>query len=136
MESCPLRAAAQNNTMASKRILSIGQCGADHAGISRMISANFDAEVIPCDSGAEARARVAREPFDLVLVNRILDSDGSEGIDIIKALKESEASVPVMLVSNHDDAQREAVAAGAVLGFGKSALGQPQTIARLRRLLG
>lgn len=122
--------------MASKRILSVGQCGADHAGISRMISAHFQAEVIPCDSAAEALARIARESFDLVLVNRILDADGSEGIDLIKALKEAAPQVPVTLVSNHEDAQRDAVAAGALPGFGKSALGQPQTIARLRVLLG
>ena len=44
--------------------------------------------------------------------------------------------VPVMLVSNYEDAQREAVAKGALPGFGKAALGQPHTLARLRAVLG
>jgi hypothetical protein len=41
-----------------------------------------------------------------------------------------------MLVSNHEDAQREAVQAGALPGFGKASLGQPAMIARLKGGLG
>ena len=42
----------------------------------------------------------------------------------------------MMLVSNYEDAQNEAVAAGALPGFGKASLGQPHMLARLRPLLG
>ena len=40
--------------------------------------------------------------FDLVLVNRVLDADGSSGLDLIRAIKADPdlANVPVMLVSN------------------------------------
>jgi two-component system chemotaxis response regulator CheY len=122
----------------SKRILSIGQCFADHGAISRMFQGHFGAEVTPADSASEALALLRRERFDLVLVNRILDADGSSGLDIIRDVKADAAlqAVPVMLVSNYDDAQRQAVAAGAAPGFGKAALSQPQTLARLRNLLG
>ena len=43
--------------------------------------------------------------------------------------------MPVMLVSNYEDSQRQAVLAGAAPGFGKSALGQSQMIDRLRQFL-
>ena len=36
--------------MPPKRVLSVGQCGADHPAISRMIRQHFDAEVEPADS--------------------------------------------------------------------------------------
>ncbi len=40
-----------------------------------------------------------------------------------------------MLVSNHEDAQAEAVAAGALPGFGKASLGQPGMIERVAAAL-
>lgn len=120
--------------MATKRVLSVGQCSADHGGISRTILHHFDATVTPADSADEALAQLRQGGFDLVLVNRIFDADGSAGIDLIRQIKADETlrQVPVMLVSNYDDAQKEAIQAGAVRGFGKAALDHPQTIARLR----
>ena len=69
--------------------------------------------------------------------NRILDADGSSGMELIKQIKADTAlrNVPVMLVSNYDHYQEEAVKEGALKGFGKGALGQPQTIARLKSYL-
>jgi hypothetical protein len=40
-----------------------------------------------------------------------------------------------MLISNYEDAQKEAQAAGAVAGFGKAALGQPAMLDRVRPYL-
>ena len=76
--------------------------------------------------------------FDLVLINRVLDYDGASGVALVGRIKADPglAAVPVMLVSNYEDAQREAVAKGALPGFGKAALGQPHTLARLRAVLG
>ena len=124
--------------MSTKRVLSVGQCCADHGAITRTIQGHFDATVVPADDLAEARAQLREGAFDLVLVNRILDADGSSGLDVVKQLKADEASrdLPVMLVSNYEESQQQAVQAGAVRGFGKGALGQPQTIARLRTYLG
>jgi CheY-like chemotaxis protein len=89
------------------------------------------------DTAVQALARLRGESFDLVLVNRILDADGSSGVDFIRQLKDDDqlAEVPVMLVSNYVDAQEEAEQAGAVRGFGKAALGQPPMIERLRLIL-
>ncbi len=41
-----------------------------------------------------------------------------------------------MLVSNYEDAQQDAVARGALPGFGKAALRQPETRNRLAAILG
>jgi two-component system chemotaxis response regulator CheY len=124
--------------MTAKRVLSVGQCMADHGSIARTFRQHFQAEVVPADRGEEAVNLAAEEQFDLVLVNRVLDADGSSGMEVIRRLKENEAlrQVPVMLVSNYDDAQQEAVRLGALPGFGKAALGQPQTISRLKAVLG
>jgi len=43
--------------------------------------------------------------------------------------------VPVMLVSNYQEAQQQAVGAGAVPGFGKDSLGRPSMIALLKPFL-
>ncbi len=124
--------------MASKRVLSVGQCGADHGNISWTLRRAFDAEVIPAHTIPEALRKLREESFALVLVNRILDADGSAGLELIRQVRADESlkGVPVMLVSNYEDAQAEATAAGAAPGFGKAALGQPHTLARLEPFLG
>jgi CheY-like chemotaxis protein len=124
--------------MAAKRVLSVGQCLADHTAISWTVRQHFDAVVVPADTAAEALDRVRQETFDLVLVNRVLDADGFSGLEVIKQLKAHEGplQIPVMLVSNYPEPQREAVELGAAPGFGKGALGQPQTIAQLKAFLG
>lgn len=105
------------------RILSVGQCGADHGSISMFLRASFGAEVTAAATHAQALAAIARGGFDLVLVNRVGDRDGASGLDLICALKqEGAADVPVMLVSDYPDAQDEAQQLGARPGFGKSSL--------------
>jgi CheY-like chemotaxis protein len=123
--------------MTGKRVLSVGQCWADHSSIARVLGSSFGAEVVAASTQGEALARLRDEKIDLVLVNRVFDADGSSGLDLIRAIKTHEQApeVPVMLVSNYDDAQAEAVQAGAVKGFGKAALGQPHMLARLEPLL-
>jgi CheY-like chemotaxis protein len=124
--------------MASKRVLSVGQCYADHGSITRTLQQHFGAEVVPADSEAEALDLLRQQPFDLVLVNRILDCDGSSGIAIIRRLMADadHRRLPLMLVSNYEDAQREAEAAGAEPGFGKAALDRPAMLARVQPWLG
>jgi CheY-like chemotaxis protein len=123
--------------MTARRVLSVGQCAADHGSISWTLQRAFDAEVVPAASTDEALLKLRQGPYDLVLVNRVFDRDGSPGLDLIAALKADEAvrQVPVMLVSNYEDAQAQAVQAGAVPGFGKSALGQPQMLERVSAFL-
>jgi CheY-like chemotaxis protein len=110
--------------MDKPRILSVGQCSFDHGSISRHLRQAYRAEVTAADTKGQTLTSLRAGEFDLVLVNRVLDGDGSPGIEVIRAIKADPelASVPVMLVSNYEDAQAEARAAGALPGFGKSDL--------------
>jgi CheY-like chemotaxis protein len=125
------------STREAKRVLSVGQCFADHSGITRVFRNSFGADVVAVDSAREALEHLRRETFALVLVNRVFDADGSSGLELIRAIKtEAELrDVPVMLVSNYEDAQAQAVQAGATPGFGKAAMGQPHMLARVEPYL-
>ena len=122
---------------ACKRVLSVGQCYADHLAIAGTLERHFGAETVHADDGAEALARLRQERFALVLVNRVMDRDGSQGLGLIKEMQADEElrAVPVMLVSNYDDSQAEAVKHGAKPGFGKAALGQPRMLSRVKPFL-
>ena len=120
-----------------KRVLDVGQCAADHGSIRRLLASQFDAEVIQAHSSREALDSLRSSPFDLVLINRQLDADGSSGLAILRSIKADEAlkSTPVMLVTNYADVAAEAVAAGAEPGFGKAKLAAPETLERLATFL-
>jgi CheY-like chemotaxis protein len=123
--------------MNPKRILSVGQCGADHYSISTFLQSHFEGvEVEPMHTAKQAVAALKAQPFNLVLVNRRFDWDGASGLELIREMKaDSElAAVPVMLVSNHADAQKEAIAAGAIRGFGKANL--DAALAVIKNVLG
>ena len=120
-----------------KRVLDIGQCGPDHSTIRAYLTRNFDCEVVQVDDEAGALAALRGGAFDLVLVNRKLDIDYSDGIEVIRALKTDPAgaSVPVMLVTNYPEHQDAAIAAGAIRGFGKLEYQKPETRAKLAEVL-
>jgi CheY-like chemotaxis protein len=127
----------QGNLIVPKKVLSLGQCAADSYAITHFLERNFEAEVIAVDTFPEALTQLRADRFDLVMVNRILDRNGESGLAFISQLKEDEAlaDIPIMLVSNYADAQQQAVARGAIPGFGKAALGDAKTIGTLRGLL-
>src|ERR1700739_5017315 len=89
-------------TPPARRVLSVGQCFADHSAIARTLARHFQADVIAAATGAEALDCLRQDSFDLVLVNRILDRDGSSGLKVVEQIKSDAANgqVPVMLVSN------------------------------------
>jgi DNA-binding NarL/FixJ family response regulator len=120
-----------------KRVLDVGQCDPDHASIRGMLARHFDVEVVRIHDAAGTLAALREKGADLVLINRKLDQDYSEGAEIIRALKGSPATaaVPVMLVSNHPEYQEQAVALGAEYGFGKAELSDPRVHARLAKFL-
>ena len=121
--------------MSAKRVLSVGQCSADHGSISRMLLNRFGAKTVPASSPEEALALLKQESFDLVLVNRVFDYGGDSGLDFIGRCRQEAPSAPVMLVSNYADAQQQAAALGAAPGFGKASLSRDETLERLRPFL-
>ena len=124
--------------MSPCRVLDVGQCDYDHGRISSLLRAQFGAEEVRVHSATEAIERLRGEAFDLVLVNRVFDRTAEEGLDLIRKTKADAktSAVPVMLVSNFPESQTEAVAAGALPGFGKAALAEDATKERLEKVLG
>jgi two-component system chemotaxis response regulator CheY len=104
-----------------------------------MFRREFGVEVVGVDTLTEAEQYCERNGNpDLILVNRKLDIDYSDGMELIRSLKAARktAETPVMLVSNYPEYQAQAVALGAMAGFGKSELGQAATTEKLRPILG
>jgi CheY-like chemotaxis protein len=121
-----------------KRVLDVGQCGPDHAAIVSFLSRNFPGvEVGRAALGDDAMEQLKSGRYDLVLVNRKLDEDYSDGVEVLKRIKADPATadVPVMLVTNYPDHQQAAVELGAVYGFGKLEYGDPDTVEKVRAVL-
>ena len=118
-----------------KRVLDIGNCGLDHGNITNMIQANFSAEVDQANAAADALSMLEQYEYDLVLVNRLLDLDGSSGVALIAQVQQRYPELQLMLITNVEEHQKSAVAAGAVPGFGKSDIDSPQTIQLLAQYL-
>ncbi|MCA9241193.1 MAG: response regulator [Planctomycetales bacterium] len=120
-----------------KRILDVGNCGPDHGAIRRLLAAHFECQVDQAHHAADTLQAVRERDYDLVLVNRKLDADYSDGIEIIRQLKSDDqlASTPVMLITNYAEHQDAAVECGALRGFGKLEFDKPETLAALRAVL-
>jgi two-component system chemotaxis response regulator CheY len=121
----------------SRTVLDVGQCVPDHAAIRRLLEKNFEVKVEQTDALEDTLSRLRDRPVDLVLINRKLDVDYSDGLEILKAIKADArlSSLPVMLVTNYPEHQQMAVDAGAEQGFGKDSLHAPATLERLRKFL-
>ncbi len=121
----------------SKRVLDVGNCVPDHAAIRSLLERTFRAEVAQTHGPEDTLAELRSGAFDLVLINRKLDQDYSDGMNILQAIKADAAlaKTPVMLITNYEDHQAAAVTAGAEPGFGKLSLSSPRTLERLGKFL-
>lgn len=122
----------------TKRVLDVGNCAPDHAAIRRFIESHFDAQVAQTHGPDDTLSELRSGAFDLVLVNRRLDRDYSDGLDIIRQIKQDAvlANTPCMLITNYPEHQEQAAQDGAESGFGKAELGRPETEDKLRNFLG
>ncbi len=122
----------------TKRVLAVGNCSFDHGNIRSMIQRRFDAALDRAHNATDALAALQTTNYDLVLINRKLERDGSDGIEIIRAMKADPKTidVPVMLITNFPDHQEQAIRAGALAGFGKAQLDGPAAHAALDAVLG
>ena len=114
-------------------MLDIGNCVPDHRAIAALITSHFDAQVIAADQWQDACKQLREQAFDLVLVNRKLDIDYSDGLEVIHQLKGDAdlRAIPVMMITNFAEHQQQAIQAGAVEGFGKQSLRDPATREKL-----
>ena len=77
------------------------------------------------------------EKVELVLVNRKLDIDYTDGTILIDKMKEDQnfKSIPVMLVSNYPEYQEEAVSKGALWGIGKQDYHKDESVEKFKDVL-
>ncbi len=118
-------------------VLDVGNCDPDHAMISHMLHRHFDIRLDRVMFVDEAIQRMKSQLYKLVMVNRLIFADGSPGLDLVRRVAaDSELNrVPITLISNFEEAQKAAIEAGAVRGFGKDSLMAPQTIELLSQYL-
>lgn len=121
-----------------KVVVDCGNCGPDYGSIRQMIQSNFDAVVLQTHGLEDTLQLLAERDVDLITVNRKLDRDYSDGMDVIRQLKTDERSksIPVMLVTNYEEHQQAAIDIGAVRGFGKLSVKAPATIELLTPHIG
>ena len=115
-------------------VMLVGHCGPDAIMLKTVVQRALpDANVELINDHDALDASLAGDV--VLLVNRELDGDfrtGTGGIDLIRHLTESATTAPMLLVSNFEDAQAQAEAAGAMPGFGKSDLYHDDTTQRLK----
>ena len=120
-----------------KKVMSVGQCNPDHFALSEFLKRNFECEVIRIDSTEEALEKLKSENIDLVLVNRKLDIDYTDGTILIDKMKEDQNFniIPIMLVSNYPEYQQEAVSKGALWGIGKQDYHKTESVEKFKDVL-
>jgi CheY-like chemotaxis protein len=121
-----------------KTVLDVGNCLPDRRTLAHWLSSHFDCWVVHCEGASDALAILRQQEVDLVLVNRKLDVDYSDGLRVIERIKGEVAlaHLPVMLVSNYPEHQQLAIEAGAVEGFGKLQLDLPASVEKVAAVLG
>ncbi len=122
----------------TKRVLSVGQCLPDASALSRFLSMHFEVHIEEADVEHDTLQKLKVTSYDLVMINRKLDADYSDGIELIQKIKNSTDLKPcaLMLVSNYPEYQEQAVGVGAAYGIGKNEYRDPETVARLQPYLG
>ncbi|MEM1224363.1 MAG: response regulator [Planctomycetota bacterium] len=117
----------------TKTLVDCGNCGPDFNSIRQMVTSHFDATVLQTHGAEDTLELLRQRPVDLVTVNRKLDRDYTDGLDVIRQIKADPqfAELPVMLVTNYDEHQQSAIAEGAIRGFGKLEMDSDATLERL-----
>lgn len=120
-----------------KQVLSVGQCGPDTMTLRRYLETHFKAQMLTSDIWSDTEQALRQNEVDLVLINRKLDADYTDGMEILRKIKSDESlrHLPVMIVTNYPEHQEAAVAAGGEYGFGKLQYDQPETKERLAAFL-
>ncbi|MGE5610786.1 MAG: hypothetical protein ACM359_16165 [Bacillota bacterium] len=122
----------------AKRVVLVGQCGIDGPMLQSEIESILGSvEVYACNGEGELK-EVCDRGVDLVLFNRELNwgFEDRSGVEAIRKLKGEHPEVKMMLVSDYPEAQAEAVAAGAVPGFGKADVGSARVAEAIGEAIG
>lgn len=94
----------------------------------KLFTNELNAVVDQADDLDETRAKLQEGKYDVILVNRVLAMTGGSGLEVIESLAKEGVPTKMMLVSDREDAQQEAISRGAVQGFGKAKLHDRETL--------
>lgn len=113
----------------TKAVVDCGNCGPDFHSIRQFLTSHFDCVVVQTHGAKDTLEALRTRDVALVTVNRKLDRDYSDGMDVVEKIKADAdvGQVPVMLVTNYEEHQASAIKAGCVRGFGKLSLRDPKT---------
>ncbi|MEC9374467.1 MAG: hypothetical protein VYC34_11515 [Planctomycetota bacterium] len=118
-------------------ILLVGHCGPDALTLTAAVKkAALSARTKRINDNASLEAELPEAA--LLLINRVLDGDfpAADGVSLIARLRAEHPGAPAaILISNYEDAQRRAEAAGALPGFGKSGALSRESSDRIRAAL-
>jgi CheY-like chemotaxis protein len=115
-------------------VILVGHCGPDTSFLKlAVLDALPGARIRNMDDEAELFSAI-RAGRALLLINRVLEDGFSttEGVELIRRVRQQSPDTPCMLISNFAEAQQAAVNAGALPGFGKQEIGKPHVLDRLR----
>jgi response regulator RpfG family c-di-GMP phosphodiesterase len=121
----------------TKIVLDVGNCDPDHSALKSMLTRVYDVSVLRAHELNDTLKLLEEHSIDLVLINRKLDIDYTDGMEILKLLKRNVSfrHIPVMIITNYPEHQQAATAEGAEYGFGKLQYSEPTTHERLSRIL-
>ena len=121
----------------SKKVALVGHCGPDGSYLRSAVTGAVRGTSVMMIDEADRLEKALSDGVDLILMNRQLDwgFDTDEGVELIRKLRLSHPNVKFMLVSNYPEAQQEAIAAGALPGFGKREIGTAKVVDLLKSAL-
>lgn len=120
------------------RVALVGHCGPDQWALRSAVNSALPGAVFVTIND-EKTLSTSLGAIDIALINRVLDGrfESDSGIGLIGRVSAAAAPRPVLLlISNFPEAQREAQAAGAAPGFGKSDANSQTARQRLQQAAG
>ena len=120
---------ARSQEWVGKRLLLVD----DEEAILRPMSKYFrelGCTVVPARDVAEAEKALARESFDLLILDIRLDPNERGGLDVLRTLRANESPTPVVVMSAYvsHEVESEALRLGA-----RAVLRKPQPLANVAR---
>ncbi|CAN5467069.1 hypothetical protein BH09PLA1_BH09PLA1_37830 [soil metagenome] len=121
----------------SKKVALVGHCGPDASYLRSAVSSSLRGTTILMIDESDRLEKAMSDGVDLILMNRQLDwgFETEEGVELIRQLRATHPHVKLMLISNYPEAQQEAIAAGALPGFGKREIGTSRVTELLKSAL-
>lgn len=120
----------------TRTIVLVGHCGPDMFMLKSAIGRTAEAPIATVNDTKSLSEYLNGD--SVLLINRKLDGKFGtrSGIELIAQINQHDNPPIVMLISNYEDAQAQAVAAGARQGFGKSDLYDESSTKALRQAVG